>query len=80
MDLQILMTIHTTPPLVIYIKNHINQAQKTLKLSLVDQENISMKVTEYSRLSSKAKIHFILFTKSDENENNTELLWVHQEL
>ena len=33
------------------IRNHINQAQKTLKLSLVDQENASMKVTEYHKLS-----------------------------
>ena len=61
------------------IRNHINQAQKTLKLSLVDQENVSMKVAEYCRLSPETKIHFIPFTKSDDNENGTELLWVHQE-
>ena len=61
------------------IRNHMNQAQKTLKLSLVDQENVALKVAEYHRLSPETKIHFQPFTKSDENESGTELLWVHQE-
>ena len=61
------------------IRNHMNQAQKTLKLSLVDQENVALKVAEYHKLSSETKIHFQPFTKSDENESSTELLWVHQE-
>ena len=46
---------------------------------MVDQENASMKVTEYHKLSPETKIHFMPFTKSDKNENETELLWVHQE-
>ena len=70
---------HSYYPTLGDIRNHINPAQKTLKLSLVDQENVSMKVTEYHKLSPETKIHFIQFTKSDENENGTELLWVHQD-
>jgi len=61
------------------IRNHMNQAQKTLKLSLVDQENVSMKVAKYLKLSPESKIYFQPFTKCDEQGNNTELLWVHQE-
>ena len=63
------------------IRNHMNQAQKTLKLSLVDQENVSMKTAEYHKLSPETKIHFQPFTKpiDNENSNGTELLWVHQE-
>ena len=63
------------------IRNHMNQAQKTLKLSLVDQENVSMKTAEYHKLSPETKIHSQPFTKpiDNENSNGTELLWVHQE-
>lgn len=57
----------------------MNQAEKTLKLSLVDKENVFLKVAEYHKLSPEAKIYFQPPTKSDENENSTELLWVYQE-
>jgi len=63
------------------IRNHMNQAQKTLKLSLVDQENVSMKTAEYHKLSPETKIHFQPFTKPNDSDiaSGTELLWVHQE-
>ena len=64
-------------PTVDDIRNHMNQAQKTLKLSLVDQENVALKVAEYRKLSPDTNIHFQPFIKSD--EGGTELLWVHQE-
>ena len=60
------------------ICNHMNQEQKTLELSLqlVDQ---ALKATEYHRLSPETRLYFQPFTKSDENESSTELLWIHQE-
>ena len=36
----------------------MNQAQKTLKLPLVDQENVSMKTAKYHKLSPETKIYF----------------------
>jgi len=65
---------HACFPTVDYIRNHMNEAQKTLKLSLVDP---TLKVAEYHNLSPDTKIHFQPFIKSE--SNSTELLWVHQE-
>ena len=56
------------------IRNHMNQAQKTLKLSLIDQENVALKIAEYQKLSPETKIHFQLFTKSDEGESDSQEL------
>ena len=66
-------------PIIDDIRNHMNQAQKTLKLSLVDQENVALKAAEYHRLSPQTRLHFQPFFISDNNESGTELLWIHQE-
>jgi len=70
---------HAYFPTLDDIRNHMDQAQKTLKLSLVDQENVSMKTAEYNKLSPETKIHFQPFTKPSDSNNTsgTELLWVH---
>ena len=50
------------------IRNHIYQAQKTLQLSSIDQENCMMKTNEYSKIYPAAKFFFRPSTESAAKE------------
>lgn len=73
------------------IRNHINIAKQSLKLSVLDQENALLKTEEWKKLSPDMKIFFRPYSKESEgSDSNTEcllstecdekrLLWIHQE-
>ena len=82
--------MHTNPPdpndrsyfpMVDDVRNHVNRAKQSLKLSIIDQENAALKVDQWKALCAEAKFLFRPYTCSSEKEEHTEttLLWVHQE-
>ena len=82
--------MHTNPPdpndrsyfpMVDDVRNHVNRAKQSLKLSIIDQENAALRVDQWKALCPEAKFLFRPYTCSSEKEEHTEmtLLWVHQE-
>ena len=66
------------------IRNHINKAERIIQLSVLDQENVALKVEQWKKELPIANYLFRLFNKSS-SESNAEvpeqsLLWVHQEV
>ena len=66
------------------IRNHINKAKRGIQLSVLDQENVALKVEQWKKESPTANYLFRPFNKSS-SESNAEvpeqsLLWVHQEV
>ena len=58
------------------IRNHINTAKRNLQLSVIDQENVLLKTTEWKELSPDTKLFFRPYTEND----SSSLTWIHQEL
>ena len=63
-------------PTVEDVRNHIYLAKQGLQYSKLDQENLELKIKEWSR-SKNSKHHFRPFNNNAESEQT--LLWVHQE-
>ena len=68
-------------PMVDDVRNHVNRAKQSLKLSIIDQGNAALKVDQWKALCPEAKFLFRPYTCNSEKEEHTEttLLWVHQE-
>ena len=66
------------------IHNHVNKAKRSIQLSLLDQENVALRIEQWKKESPAAKYAFRPFHKdqSDSEPDNPEqsLLWVHQEV
>lgn len=70
------------------IRNHINIAKQSLKLSVLDQENALLKIEEWKKLSPDMKIFFRPYCESNNSNpecvlgsqcDDKKLLWIHQE-
>ena len=66
------------------IRNHINKAKRSIQLSVLDQENVAMKVEQWKQESTTANYFFRPFhqgsSESDFEAPEQSLLWVHQEV
>ena len=83
-------------PLLDDVRNHVNRAKQSLKLSVIDQENAVKKVEQWKMLSPEAHFLFRPYHGEVEQPNEDEedlqneedlqehskitLLWVHQEV
>ena len=69
------------------VRNHVNRAKQSLKLSVIEQENAAKKVEQWKKLSPEAHFLFRPYRGEQPNEDEedlqehskTTLLWVHQE-
>ena len=59
-------------PMVDDVRNHVNRAKQSLKLSIIDQENAALKVDQWKALCPEAKFLFRPYTCSSEKEEHTE--------
>ena len=71
-------------PILDDVRNHVNTAKQSLKLSVIDQENAAKKMEQWQKLSPEARFLFRPYgAVEQENEEDlhseTTLLWVHQE-